>query len=139
MGNRYIALSVVLYVAGSVSDNLMTWWFVVHTGKFVELNPFMRGFIASYPLWVWFLRDLAGFAAIVFASLAFRWFVLRSSVREPPDVRVKLESIAGKYWVIPLTAASFRLLPAIHDALTVAGYETPLPDILLRWVISLSP
>ena len=136
---RYLTLSVLLYVAGSVTDNLMTWWFVTCTGRYVELNPFMRGFITSYPLWVWFLRDLAGFAAVVFASLAFRWFVLRSSVREPPEVRVRLESIAGKYWVIPLTAASFRFLPAIHDALTVAGYETPLPDILFWWVVSPNP
>ena len=136
---RYLTLSVLLFVAGSVTDNLMTWWFVICTGRYVELNPFMCDFITSYPLWVWFLRDLAGFAAVVLASLAFRWFVLRSSVREPPDVRVRLESIASKYWVIPLTAASFKLLPAIHDALTVAGYETPLPDILFRWAISLNP
>ena len=129
---RYLGLAALLFVVASVADYVMTWWFVVRTGGFVELNPFIRDLISRYPPWVWFLRDLACFTVVVLSSLAFRWFVLKVSVREPPAVRDRLESIAGKYWVIPLTIAVFRLLPAIHDALTVVGYETPLPDILFR-------
>ena len=136
---RYLGLVALLFVVASVADYVMTWWFVVRTGGFVELNPFIRDLISRYPPWVWLLRDLACFTVVVLSSLAFRWFVLKVSVREPPAVRDRLESIAGKYWVIPLTIAVFRLLPAIHDVLTVAGYETPLPHILFWWAMSPNP
>ena len=136
---RYLGLVALLFVVASVADYVMTWWFVVRTGGFVELNPFIRDLISRYPPWVWLLRDLACFTATMLASLAFRRFVLKVSSREPPAVRVRLESIAGKYWVIPMTATTFRLLPAIHDALTAVGYETPLPDILFQWLMNPNP
>jgi len=122
-----LLIAVLLFVAGSVADNLMTYWLVVVRGDFLEANSFTAPFIYSQPLYMWFVRDFAFLVLIIAASLGYKQLMLYLSRNDPPSKRAKIIRIASRYWVIVLTVATIRLLPAIHNALViVVGYESPL-------------
>ena len=124
---RKLLAAILLFVAGSVADNLMTYWLVVARGVYSEANPFVAPFIYSQPLYMWFVRDFAFLALIIAASLGYKQLMLYLSRNDPPSKRARINRIASRYWIIVLTVATIRLLPAIHNVLVVAtGYESPL-------------
>ena len=126
-GLRKLLIAVLLFVVGSIADNLMTYWLVVVRGDFFEANPFTAPFIYSQPLYMWFVRDFAFLTLIIAASLGYKQLMLYLSRNDPLSRRARIIRIASRYWVIVLTVAAVRLLPAIHNVLVVAtGYESPL-------------
>jgi len=134
MVSKKLLASVVVYTIGAVYDYLLTYEYVVVKGEFVELNPFMKNFIYTAPLWMWFLRDFLFLGIIVAFALGLRYLILSSSKNEPPMVKAKLERIASKYWVIVAAVAVVRLLPGIHNTLLIVfGFETPLNHLFMMF------
>ena len=131
---RWLRISVALYAAGSVLDNLLTWWFVVIEKRFYEANPFAAPYVYTEPLYMWFVRDALFFLFVVAIGFGYRYLMDFLSRRDPPDVRAKVLRVASRWWVIPLVAAVLRILPVIHNTLALLGIETPLPRVydLLR-------
>ena len=127
---RFLILAILLFVAGSVADNLLTYWLIFIRGDCFEANPFAAPFIYTQPLWMWFLRDFLGLGLIVAVSFAVKCFVLFLAEKTPPPSRGRIARVASKYWIIVLISAVARMLPAIHNMLlAVFGYESPLPII----------
>ena len=70
MKERLLTASVILYVASSLIDNLLTYWLVVVEGRFLEANLFATPFIYMYPLYMWFVRGAAFFTLALAAAHA---------------------------------------------------------------------
>jgi len=122
--------TVLLFAVGSATDNLMTYWLVVVRGDFCEANPFVASFVYSQPLYMWFVRDFVFLALTIAISLGCKRLILWLSRSDPPSRRAGIAKMAFRHWIIVLTVAVARLLPAIHNVLLVAtGYESPLPLI----------
>ena len=127
---RKLLVAVLLFTAGSVADNLMTYWWVVVRGDFSEANPFVVSFIYSQPLYMWFLRDFAVLVLVIFTSLCCKKLILYLSRSDPPLKRAKALRVASWHWVIVLTVALIRFSAVIHNTLVVTiGYESPLTSL----------
>jgi len=123
---RKLLVAVLLFVIGSVGDNLTTYWMVVVTGRYREANPFAAPFIVQ-PLYMWFLRDFAFLALAVAASLGCRELILWLSRNNPPPRRARIIRAASRYWIIVFAVGIVRLLPMIHNLVLLGtGYESPL-------------
>ena len=126
---RWVAGSAILFAAGSVVDNLLTYWFVVAEGRFFEANPFTAPFIYSQPLYMWFVRAVLFYLFAVAIGLVYRYLMHFLSRGYPPDVRAEALKMASRWWVIPFVVAVIRILPVIHNTLALLGIETPLPRV----------
>jgi len=130
--NKISLTSVIIYIFGTISDDLLTYKYVVVDHRLVEATPFARNFVYSEPLWMWFVRDFVFLAIAIAIALGYRKLILYLSRNDPPARKDKLERLASKYWVILLVVAVIRMLPGIHNTLLVVfGWESPLTRLYL--------
>ena len=125
---RWLLLSSIFYVIGSIIDNLTTYWLVIVEGRFQEANPFIAPFIYTQPLYMWFIRDALFFLLIVAIALGCRYLIDYLSRRDPPERRARNLKIASRWWIIVLVASIARLYPVAHNCLVLMGFEPPLPN-----------
>ena len=107
---------VLLFLVGSVLDNLLTYRYVVLEHRFAEVNPFAAPFVYSRPLYTWFLRDAVGLLAVLGLYLAARAALER--------LRPGWGSRATAVVAVPAIA---RIAPVVHNVLLLLfGIESPL-------------
>jgi len=124
-------IAIVLFLLGSLGDNLLTYKYIVLEHRFSEANPIAESRIFVQPLWMWFVYDFVDL--VITLGLAFGYYrlMLWYSRKKPLWKRKKILKIASKYWIIVFVVAIIRVLPVIHNVLLLCfGIETPLPKPL---------
>jgi len=102
-----------MYVIASFIDILTTYWGVIITKRFIEINPYILETIHNGSIYIWYAKDLWFITYVILLSILYHIMTVQLSRRFPNFKGFKI--MAEKYWIIPLLIAILRFLPGIHN------------------------